>query len=160
MYINIHSAFQALCDGVDISSQSDQEAPQSSSMPKSALDNVLEQLNAQVELGKIDTAWQPCPLLKFELKIEHLSEQELEQRCSNVIQASSPDINIILGNLQKWRDKYLKAERLNNARDMEKYRSGVEALRARARLMFLQQNGKAWEEKLKRAKVSSGWHGL
>lgn len=141
MYINIHSTFQALCDGLDISSQSDQEPPQAI---MGDLNGAL-QLLGDVPLGTIEDAWKPCPLLEFERDISTLTEADLERTVGNIPQAQSKDPERIVDILFKWRNLYLKAQTTNQPRsEIDRYKTTVEAIRAKARLLLLQKKSNNW----------------
>lgn len=98
-----------------------------------------------IPLGTLADAWQPE--LPFEQDLSVLSDQQLQVRANYCSQAASNDPEIILKNLQAWRLKYCYAEQSSSRSTLEDYRSKVEAIRAKARLLFLQQKAEAWFNK-------------
>jgi hypothetical protein len=130
----INPQYAALAD----SSESDQEVP---TIPMSDLTQALQNVHARLQRGTIADAWHPCGLLPFEGDISRRSDAELEQQAADAPQASSRDELVILNNLHDWRKKCITAVKTNDRVQIERYSHTVEAIRARARLIFLQKNG-------------------
>ena len=93
-------------------------------------------------MGTLADAWQPCPLLKFEGKLPD-NEDTLTARAESTHQSGSNESQKILQILKMWRDKYLAADKKGVApHDLERLRNTVEALRAKAYLLYLRENAK------------------
>jgi hypothetical protein len=144
-------AYAALADLCD----SDDEA----TVPEAAdsmshLDAAL-QLVGEVPRGTLADAWQPCQQLKFEGPLPS-NEDTLKAKAESTQQSrGSDDANIILNNLKKWRGKYLDGERNRAQRNqMELYKDTVEALRAKAYLLYQKEKSEQWGQN---TRVSCSW---
>jgi hypothetical protein len=131
--MDIHSVYQNLAHSVSSESDHDQDAPAAS---MGDLQDALQQV--EQPRGTLADAWRPRKHLQFETDIATVSQEVLVQRTVNVPQASSDNPEQILDNLRKWRDKYLSYIRKAGATnsDLRNYRDGVEALRAKALLLY------------------------
>jgi hypothetical protein len=106
----------------------------------SHLDGALQHIEEAKEgppLGTLADAWVPCQLLRFEAPIDTMNEEQLQHLVTNVPQASSNEPGTILRNLQIWRIKCISASKA----DQQRLRPTCEAIRAKARLLYLASNG-------------------
>jgi 6-phosphofructokinase len=116
-----------------------------------------QQQMARVPLGTLTDAWQPCPLLSFEGTLP-ANEDTLQARADSTQQSKANDPDIILQSLQRWREKYLAhQQRGAPPHDLERVKDTVEALRARAYLLYQQERS---VKLLQNTRVSDSWlHG-
>jgi hypothetical protein len=118
------------------------------------LDAAQQQQMALVPLGTLADAWQPCPLLSFEDTLP-ANEGTLLARAAFTQQSKSSDAAVILSNLKKWRERYLAGKkRRAGHNEMERYKETVEALRAKAYLLYQQEMSTRW---LQNTRVSHSW---
>jgi len=111
------------------------------------LNIVKKDVASKVQLGTLADAWRRCPLIDFERDICQLSEDCLERRASEFQPDSSDDPAIILSNLKRWREKWLTARQQDASNSMlEKLRDGCEAIRGKARLLYLKGQAAAWQK--------------
>lgn len=150
----IISLYDQLAQSISSDSDNDQDGPAAA---MGDLDAALQQLQAKVPTGTLADAWKRCPLLPFETDIDAVSEDVLKQRAGSVRQAFSDDSTQILNNLKAWREKYLKGLKANSAiNDLERFKGTVEALRAKARLLYIAANdNKMREAQRQQPEVSS-----
>jgi hypothetical protein len=105
-------------------------------------------------LGTLATAWLPCRLVDFERDIACLSEDKLVQKIIAYVQAGSNDPGNILRSLQVWRQKYITAQKASSV-DTERIRDICEALRCKARLLFMMNNAQKFIKGQRIQKVST-----
>lgn len=92
--------------------------------------------------GTLATAWKACPLLDFEGNLPE-NEEVLKAATKDPMLTKSDDPEVILSNLLRWRNKWLTAVKKGlPQQDLKTYREGVEALRYKAYLLYLQENAK------------------
>jgi hypothetical protein len=117
------------------------------------LDAALQQVD-RVPLGILADAWQPFPLLRFERHLP-FNEGQLQVMASSVPQCTRNDPYAILHTLKKWREKYLAQEQQGAPpHQLGRIKDTVEALRARAYLLYQQERSVKW---LQNTRVSDSW---
>jgi len=127
-------------------SESEHQATRAAMGRDGGLNSALDMING-VQLGTLADAWKPCPLIDFEREIYQTNEATLERRVADCQQASSSDSAVILSNLKKWREKWLQAKEQNaSSSTMLKFQEVCESIRAKARLLYLQHKGAAWQK--------------
>jgi hypothetical protein len=125
-------------------SDSDDEAtvPESGDS-MSHLDAALQQVHG-VPLGTIADAWQPCSMLPFEGTLPS-NEDTLKARAESTHCSKNKDPEKVLQILQTWREKWLAGQkRKAQPNEMEKYKETVEALRARAYILYQKEKSEQW----------------
>lgn len=91
-------------------------------------------------LSTLKDAWKPCASLPFEQDLATVFESELQRRVAEVVQASSDQASVICSNLLTWRNKHLKGVEAGlKQTGLERISRVIEALRAKAYLLFMQQ---------------------
>lgn len=98
----------------------------------------------------LSEAWKPCKAIPFERDIDMLTDEELEQGSMNLLQANSSNPDTILGNLHKYRLRYLDAKaKISSATHLSHIEGNVEALRKKTCLLFRQSLKAAGQQRIK-----------
>lgn len=145
----LHQHFADLADdSQDDQHQQQHQHPDGSASMSAHLDAALGQLacaqkSEQVQRGTLADAWKKQ--LQHEDSLELFTEAGLLSRVGNVPQASSNDPELILDILASWRRKVLKAQAAQESRSVvEGHKAKTEAIRAKARLLYLRGNTARW----------------
>lgn len=141
---DLHPHFADLAESQSQDEQRQQQPDGSASMSVS-LEQALGQIEKKIDVkrGTLADAW--MPQLEHESDLSAVLDATLERRVEGVQQASSDDPNVILNNLASWRTKYLRAVKANEPRNVvQDYLTKAEAIRAKARLLFVAQKSEKW----------------